>query len=420
RHDGSRRAWSAALLPLLAVPRAAGAAALLGGIVMTTKAAAAAGACAAVAFLAGWTLKPEDPGRSRVPARDAERAVTLETENEALGRKLSALESENAELRARAAKAPGTPAAPPVPPAAPADSLRRPRFVYTGAEKALDAIDWSVTGEAIAKITPLLHEMAASIAEGRPLPPSVGEIQRWNGPLVTQALTLSNSGVEGTGVNGAFTHPSVLVNSIHATLLKAGRPLDPAQEEALGAVGLRFLEEDRDRLAAYGDATFALKKLIDETTLKDRFFVEVDALLREEQREALHPASMRGRLQTDLFSSGIVWLQFAGPTPAPDRATFAARCASKLAEHLELDVAARNALEPVAAAWAGAFPDAYWNVAGDPLSLSGMMTVERVEAAARQTLALFESLPSRLALTSGQAEALRDLLRVPVPYLERK
>ena len=73
------------------------------------------------------------------------------------------------------------------------------------------------------------------------------------------ALKLQQQGL-GELPNDAFTHPSALVNLVHATLAHADTPLDPAQQEALYQAGLRALQDDEARRGRYTEDTFALAR----------------------------------------------------------------------------------------------------------------------------------------------------------------
>ena len=165
---------------------------------------------------AGWLLKPAEEAPAALPAGASDENVeptaapelgsdvtVLRAELDAARRELddevarregaeariAELLAKNDELRDAAEKgtAPDTPTV-----------SKGVRYGYDRYKKTLDAIDWDVAGDAIAHITPLLEELVKAQAEGKPLPPSVGAIQRYNGPLVTAALTASQNGVPGT------------------------------------------------------------------------------------------------------------------------------------------------------------------------------------------------------------------------------
>ena len=74
---------------------------------------------------------------------------------------------------------------------------------------------------------------------------------------------MSNRGLSGYATNGAFTHPSIVVNQVFATLREAGKPLTAEQERFVGELGTRFIAAEAKRVAGYGDATLEAQKLLD-------------------------------------------------------------------------------------------------------------------------------------------------------------
>ncbi len=430
-HGGERRQWCLGLLPAALLARSAeagvggGAAWAAGATIVTTKATLGLTAfCAAAAFFAAWTLRPSPAPlpRSSTPAFEAqlrEREQRLEEgarDLAAAQQKLTSLETENRELREKLARAPAAAAEGGAEPAA---AQKGPRFVYRDTADALDAVDWEAAGTSMAKIGPLLEELATALKEGREMPASVGEIQRWNGPLITMALTLQQKGVQGTGVNGSFTHPSVLVNLVHGTLLKSGKPLSSDQEKLLDAIGIRFLEEDGRRLAGYAPGALALRKLIEETALKDRLFAEVDTILNEEQRGVLHPPGTNGWTGLDLFSSGIVYSTVARPIDFGDRPGLAAVVGEMLAARLKIEGDAKTAMAAQVQAWAARLPEKLLGVERDHLTAMMMMRLDHVRAAAQSQLELFEGLAAGVALTPAQRKSLIEETVVLVPYLKK-
>ncbi|MHC5009966.1 MAG: hypothetical protein ACYTG6_03330 [Planctomycetota bacterium] len=290
-----------------------------------------------------------------------------------------------------------------------------PRFTYGGLEAALASVDWREAGDALAQMTPILAEVVEALAAGEPVPPSVGEVARLNGSLVTLALTLDQQDVPGTGVNGTFTHPSVQVNLVYETLRAAGLPLDPVQLDRLRDVGDRFVADDARRLQGYAETTSALRKVIDEAGLKDRFFAEVDAILNAEQRESLHPAALRGRLRTDLFSSGIFWMQFARPVDYDDREDLATSLLRAASEGDLLADVREDLVEDRVRDWAQGFSNAYLTYEPDPLARQGMLPIARVREAAAHQLGIQQALLDALPEGSAPARRIRQNLRVLVP-----
>ncbi len=401
---------------------------------MNARIAITALVCAVLGAAAGWYLKPTEPDR-QADALPAERAASpapasapelgsgitvLKAELDGarkereveLARRMEAeqavarLQKEVQALRSAAAK--GTaPDAPQVAAGA--------RFEFQKYKQALEAVDWDVAGDALAHMSPLLGAYATSLIEGKPPPPSVGQIQRYNGPLVTAALQAQQTGIPGTGTNGAFTHISMLANMVYVTLVKSGKPLTESQEKQLRALADELLQEDERRLAGYGEGSFALEKIMGETAIKDRFYGAIDKMVSDEQRELLHPANLRGRLSFDLFSSGLVWAtvlkpmryakaeELSGHVPPQFIARFAVR-----AEH-------KSIVEDAIAEWLKSFPAGYLDEKSDVLAANGAVKIERVRIAAERQLAMFKTIVSRLPADAPEAVRLRTESAVFVP-----
>lgn len=322
-------------------------------------------------------------------------------------------EEENATLRTQVA-ALREAATKGIAPDAPAVS-KGVRYGYDRYKKTLEAIDWDVAGDAITHITPILEALVNARAAGKPLPPSIGNLQRYNGPLVTAALTASQNGVPGTGVNGAFTHPAMLANMVYATLLKAGTPLSEAQEKKLKALADDFVREDEQRMGSYDESALGLQKLLDETALKDRLFAAIDALLTDAQRSVLHPEVVRGRTSADLFSSGVIW----GTVIRPARFTSAEQLSGVLTRQIvaryQVPEDQRSTVEDLAGEWLKSFPSSYLDAPADALTSAGHYEIGRVRTAAERQLVFFQRLLDRLPADWAGAEQFRQETFVLLP-----
>lgn len=374
---------------------------------------------AAGGFAAGWLLKPE-----RGTGRRSDRDHALEERVAAAESRAAILQEENAQLAkaaeeaaARAAQPPATPA--PAPgkeaPAGAPESAAGQRFAFEGLSDKLKGLDWKGAGVAVSRLTPLLEELAAALAQGKPPPPSVADLQTYNAPLARLALTLRQQGLEGTGANGTFTHPAVVVNLVYEALREAGVPLDAAQEQAVADLGLRFLEEDRRRLASYTESTLGFRRVVEETDLKDRFFRDLGALLTDRQNAVLHPASARDRVAVDTFSSGVVWAQLRKHVPFRALEDLRASFVRETMTGLGLNDTARPALDQLAAEWAAGFPPGFLEEAPDSLAAQGMEKLDRVRTLASRQLQWMEAIPARVALTPEQRKALFNELTLLVP-----
>ena len=398
-----------------------------------------------VGFGAGLVVG--SPGRDAGPAEGDEQIATnggtdvpLGDEYQLLANARRALAEERArreeaEAKLAALETPGTrdasrdesstPAAGEAATEAEATRAKGARYVYPGLEKAITNFDWRAAGDAAVKLLPHIEDLVEALAAGKEPPASVGRIQRYNGVLLEMALQAKRDGMPGTGINGAFSHPVTMVNLVHAALEADGLPLDEDQQEKLGTIGDRYLQDDRRRLAGYGEETLLLEKIIGENALKDRFWAEVDALLTEAQRNVLHPEPLRGRLGVDVFSSGVLWNPLAQPVWFEGREDLATSMAAALAKHFALGADAHPMLQDLSTHWAQGFSNEYLRAADDPLArasmkLSGGLTAgwletDQARIAARHQLALFRALLQQLPADSPAVAKIRGAHRVAIP-----
>lgn len=295
-------------------------------------------------------------------------------------------------------------------------------------KKALEGVDWAEVGVAVTKLLPLLTKLEAALRDEVEMKgEEVAGISRWNSPLLALALRLQEQKVGGTGTNGAFTHPSVIVNLMVAALAESGKPVSKAQLVMLSELGDRFIADDARRTAGYNEETLALQKTIEEAELKERFYVSADALLTTEQRDILHPETLRGRLGVDLFSSGVIWHPLTRAVKFAKREDLASRMAAILGAQWEIPAEQQDVVEDAASVWANGFTEAELKLADDEVLrdsgkvsggvAAGWAKLDLARAAARQMLAMQRSLLERLPVGSAAAKRIRGrspLIALPV------
>jgi hypothetical protein len=308
-------------------------------------------------------------------------------------------------------------------PAAPDDDegKRDVRFTGAGVHEALLALDWNAVGEATKNLLPLITELAEKTEETGELPLDViGQLQRWNGDLITAAMKLVEHEVPGTGVNGAFTHPLVVANQLDSLFDKAGMPMTELQQEDLDTVAQRFVRQDDIRRSGYFGDTPALRKVIDEMELKDRFYEDAERLLTPAQQKLIWNDATRGRTSLDVFSSGLAWGPLAKPIEATDRNQLVARMTDGMARDLELSPGDQVKVREIVSSWSQGFPEAYWKEPVNALTRKGVPTlrVQQIRTAAKQQLAMIEALLNTLSLTEAQKKKLINEHKVYIPYLK--
>lgn len=423
-----------------ALTAAGTAVALTGVTLMSTKmVAAVAVICAAGAFFAGRHLAPVQPEPvltdttvADTPAEEAPELGTEATMRDSLRRELTAEQEKVADLTSELARLREKYEPEPAPTLKDGTELplaldlpKKPRFVYDAVGSALDDKDWPTYGEAVTHLLPLIVSLKKALLDEAPMPENVGDIQRWNGELVNLAVSLDRTDLTGTGTNGHFTHPSVVVNLVHAALLEAQQPLSERQEEQLREIGDRYVTDEGRRAMSYGEDVLQLQKTIEETALKDRFYAEVDGMLTEAQRNVLHPKEIRGRMGVDIFSSGVIWYVVSKPVSFTTRKDLAETLLKQTVSMPGYDEQHADIYQDAAHEWANSFSDEFLAASDDPLArkssamnaglIAGWATVTQAHAAAEAQLALNRRLIERLPPDAKLVPMLRDSPRVFIP-----
>jgi len=287
-------------------------------------------------------------------------------------------------------------------------------------DAVLSKVEWKTVGTNMKQMLPLLGALSESARSGGKIDlAAAGRIQQLNGALVREAGKIHED-LPGIGINGAFSHPSFMVNSMLVTLAEAGKPLSEKQVEALGAVGRQFSDRDRVREAGYDERTLGIQKAIEEATLKDQFFEAAGALMSPDQRDVLWPAATKGVLGFDLFSSGIMLAQLAHPVVSTDRASFLERMEGTIVERAGIPAERREALHALVAAWGADIPEAWFAKETDSvMGMQPMLTKDAVLDAARRELALVQRILGELGLEGSVADSIRRSPVIFVPWVRK-
>jgi hypothetical protein len=376
----------------------------------------------------GWFARTSPAPVAADPAR-AERAESRVRELEA---QVARLEGDAREAAAREAQRLATTAKPaesaprvveapaggaPEAAATPPRDRTSPHLAPKGYEELVNGVDWSVVGRNLHAMMPLMALFGEEWSRTGTIPMSlVGRLQEMNGPLVTAALHAAGKlKLPLQRANTAFTHPVFSANALASMLASAGKPLTEAQLEDLSRLAERFAIEDAARIAGYDERAWELQKAIEESVLRDRFFEGAFALLSDEQRALLAPESSRGRLQADLFSSGLVWSARAQPLTFSTPEALAATMESHVLRHYELGQDKAAAVKDVVGRWAAGLPSTWTSEPADALTRVGMMPVGRVLEAARLEIGMLDDLVRSLGLDEGAARRVRATEFVLVP-----
>jgi hypothetical protein len=226
--------------------------------------------------------------------------------------------------------------------------------------------------------------------------------------LETELVKVLGAGSPKIGAE-RFTSPAFLGNAMSAALEAAGIPLSIDQRAAIAALGRRYAEDDAVRLRDYDERTFALRKLVEEAELKQRFLSAALELLTPEQRNLVSPISLRDRLFGDLVSTGALWMAHSVDLAYADARGFAASVADDVARRADLPDDVRAALRVAVDRWTTGLPPAWFDAGSDGVLLHGKPRISVTAEVARQELEFLESLPATLGLSSSELERLRTI-----------
>lgn len=368
-------------------------------------------------------------GKSAVASLSAEELARLREREGSLTKELDAMQAQVKELQERLARRPAEPASRPAeksPTAEPSEPepLKAARFGYPGLEEALAEIDWKKSGAAIHKMAGMLAELQAALAKGEEIPLDLlGRIQSENGLLIQQAMALVKHGVPGTGINGAYTHPVVVANQLNSALADAKVPLDDRQMAALNRLATQFAGSDDLRRGNQAPDALALRGVLDELALKDRFYDEVKNLLTQDQRDLFFKPGTGDGLMGSMFSSSLMIAPLMKPVPTSDAGDYAQQVARDFGGALALDAVGREQLAGLTAKWADRMPKDFFqptpmsSVAGSEIP---KLTKAQMQVYAEQQVGLYEEMLRTLTLSPEQQKKLRGEIKLRMPLVSGK
>jgi len=242
---------------------------------------------------------------------------------------------------------------------------------------------------------------------------NLGKISQLNGALIKAAAEVDEK-LPGDGINGAYTHPAFMVNSIAATLEAAGLPLNAAQSESLGKIGREFTDRENARLGGYDERAYALAKILDEADLKDRFFEQVLALLTPEQREAVSPSAGRGLVGMDLYSSGLMLQLHGNPLPAKDLDGYLLQVERVIIHRSEFPEDRKADLKAAIKAWSADLPAEWFAQDTEPL-----LKVTFVEDVGRRQLVLMRKIAEEMSVPEACSKKIREAGAFLIPMIKK-
>ena len=171
----------------------------------------------------------------------------------------------------------------------------------------LRGTDWRALGEASARMTKLMEELATLEKPFVEAPQELlVQIGIENARLVPIALRLSGKLPTHSPGNGEFTHPLVHWNILAQALEQVGAPLSDGQLRRMASLGEEYDSAWEELQGNYGADALTVEKILDELGLKKQFRDRLDAILEPRQREALASPGLRDRAKLDLYSPMLI------------------------------------------------------------------------------------------------------------------
>jgi RNA polymerase sigma-70 factor (ECF subfamily) len=433
RYGGDRRAWCAALLPLVwwestgasaaagagtAVTSASGTGAGTGasvsttglslgtGTIMTSKTAFAIGAVAVATLVAGWGIGriSAPTGRDDAIARhglvpretledlqghyDRARAELQETkaQNAALAGQRDRLV---AQVAALTAKPEPEPQAEEAKAATGASSLP----VAFGKFSDLEAIknaDWNDLADAVAIMLEAIRDDIDRQNQGLPHNVDVrAKMQQQNRRLHGLAGGIMGEIPTHRMGNGEFTHPLIVANITAAMLQNAELPLTDRQLEDIVAIGNDYEAEYARIQETYTEETPELEKLIDELELKRAAVDLIYEGLTPEQRAIVSRPDIRHRAGVDMLSPALMTILLPQPQNMGSREEVRTKMPKTFAEKYGLEAEQVAAVSNLFEEWYRAVEPILDPVSpGVPLHIDQLITSGRAQL--DLTKALFE------------------------------
>jgi hypothetical protein len=270
-------------------------------------------------------------------------------------------------------------------------------------------------GEVTNEMGPMLVELAAAMEKDGELPMDViAKIQALNSKLVAQVPALMESGLPGSGPNGAYTHPLVAANILAKTLDAAGLSMDASQRAEIAGLVRSFSAE----ASAVADSVhdIDLERMASEAETKDRFFREVSSRLTPEQYRVMFPEGADRYEGTSLFHSSLFTRPFTEGVPASNPAEFARSVSFKLGEQIGLDEGASNQVRAIVERMSGS-PELWQDKAGPVETELHMLRGGRTQAAMRNQIAIMREIARQVPMTAAQKKKFLSMkhLLVPLP-----
>ncbi|MBL9077728.1 MAG: hypothetical protein JNL08_09500 [Planctomycetes bacterium] len=347
-----------------------------------------------------------------------EQAVASAAEIERLRQRVQQLEQQNQDLQLQAtrtaAEAPPLAAAAVEPEPAPAPVQTAAVFADERYADLLAKLDWRTMGEVTHEMGPMLVDLVQRMQETGELPMDLAaKVGALNMKLVQQVPALMESGLPGSGPNGAYTHPLVSANILATTLDAAGLAMDQGQRDRIAGLVRQFSIETQAAMDSVQE--FDLQKLGLEAETKDRFYREVSSLLTPEQQRVMFPDGADRYDGASLFHSSLFTRQFVDGVSAANPAEFARSVAGDVGEHLGLDDQASSQVRAIVERL-GAAPE-LWQDRADEIERGQLHMLKRgrVDVALRHQVAILQEIVRTVPMSAAQKKKLLSMKRIFVP-----
>jgi RNA polymerase sigma-70 factor (ECF subfamily) len=289
------------------------------------------------------------------------------------------------------------------------------RFGLGGPTPNFDKADWADLSSHMTEMTKMMPKLREQLARGESPGAELGQaIGEHNMPLAMFAMATAGE-LNGSGPNGAYTHPAVLANLMRSALIAANDPLTAAQEQALVTLGNAWAADHERSLKSLPADAPALAATVLEVDSKSRFLESAKAQLTVSQRNVLFHPETEGRLGIDLLSPALVYMMHSD-AGMPSAEALPAKVLASLLGSTGLKVEEQAAFLDIAARWIQDAPLGTTPVQQrDPDVM--FPRVEVMQAFARAQVTATQRILDTGRLTAEQAAKLRKTAVVVTPYV---
>jgi RNA polymerase sigma-70 factor (ECF subfamily) len=212
--------------------------------------------------------------------------------------------------------------------------------------------------------------------------------------------------------NGELTHPLSVANLIAGELKMVKLPLTEQQQAQIEQLGLDFEREFEAAQQRYGSNTPRCEKLLDEYTLKGKFFDKLMDLLDAQQRaHVVDPANYR-LASCDLYCPTLMLIHTSPIISGADAAEVVAKLRGTVVEKYKIAESQIDTLNPLLESWAA---DVSGTLTPVPKVEARFYSYDHGAVALRAHVKLIKAMRDQVTLTEDARAAMLDAYDVYIP-----